>query len=95
MMNCFLSMQETATNVIRFSHLPACSMCGVCAGRSFAVWDVVRDDEFSPLKNADGAAKDTPTTCREALYSLNRRYAENAGAMFVREVGAPYSGSSR
>ena len=50
--------------------------------RSFVVWECLRDDEFSPLKNADapGGKKDTPTTARRAVYQLHRRYLEAAGA---------------
>lgn len=58
--------------------------------RNFAVWDVLREEEFSPLKNADGAAKDTPTTCRNDLCALHRRYALAAGAVFVHADGTPY-----
>ena len=67
-------------------------VCGVCikCDRNFAVWDVLREEEFSPLKNADGAAKDTPTTCRNDLCSLHRRYAMAAGAIFVHADGTPY-----
>ncbi|KAL8561994.1 hypothetical protein ACOMHN_001320 [Nucella lapillus] len=57
---------------------------------NFAVWDVLREEEFSPLKNADGAAKDTPTTCRNDLCALHRRYALAAGAVFVHADGSPY-----
>ncbi|KAL8614451.1 hypothetical protein ACOMHN_007787 [Nucella lapillus] len=57
--------------------------------KNFAVWDVVREEEFSPLKNADGAAKDTPTTCREDLLVLHHRYADTAGATFVQADGSP------
>ena len=56
----------------------------------FAVWEVIREEEFSPLKNAEGAAKDTPTTCRKDLCSLHYRYALAAGAEFVRQDGAPF-----
>ncbi|XP_065343095.1 UDP-N-acetylhexosamine pyrophosphorylase-like protein 1 [Cloeon dipterum] len=51
--------------------------------KKFVVWDVVREEEFSPLKNADGAAKDTPTSARHDLYSLHERYLRAAGGIFI------------
>uniref|UniRef100_UPI00358F9D99 UDP-N-acetylhexosamine pyrophosphorylase-like protein 1 isoform X2 n=1 Tax=Myxine glutinosa TaxID=7769 RepID=UPI00358F9D99 len=47
----------------------------------FAVLEVIRRDEFAPLKNADGAATDTPSTARRLLLSLHQRWLENAGAI--------------
>lgn len=57
---------------------------------NFAVWDVLREQEFSPLKNADGAAKDTPTTCCHDLCALHQHYASSAGVKFVHADGTPY-----
>lgn len=58
--------------------------------------EVVRDDEFLPLKNKDGTANSNPTTCRQGVsgtpslslsspllilaLALHQKYLRNAGA---------------
>merc|ERR1712244_143055 len=40
--------------------------------KKFVVWECLRDEEFAPLKNAEGASDFTPTHCRNALLALHR-----------------------
>lgn len=47
---------------------------------NFVVWECVREDEFAPLKNADGAADSTPTACKRALFALHQKWLKAAGA---------------
>ncbi len=53
--------------------------------RTFAVWEVCRDDEFSPLKNGSGA-KDTAATCRRDLMLQHVRWLEQAGANLPSDI---------
>ncbi|KAI1334238.1 nucleotide-diphospho-sugar transferase [Xylariaceae sp. FL0016] len=47
----------------------------------FACFEVKREEEFSPLKNADApSAEDCPTTSRKDIKSQGKRWAEQAGA---------------
>jgi UDP-N-acetylglucosamine/UDP-N-acetylgalactosamine diphosphorylase len=46
----------------------------------FAVLEVERNEEFSPLKNAPGTGSDDPETSRRDLLSQHKRFLENAGA---------------
>ncbi|CAF0760894.1 unnamed protein product [Adineta steineri] len=48
--------------------------------KTFAVWEVCREDEFSPLKNGTGS-KDTAETCRKDLMLQHTRYLKQAGAI--------------
>lgn len=48
--------------------------------KRFAVLEVARKDEFSPLKNAPGTGSDDPETSRRDLLLQHRRFLEAAGA---------------
>ncbi|KAJ7161268.1 nucleotide-diphospho-sugar transferase [Mycena crocata] len=46
----------------------------------FSVLEVVRNEEFSPLKNAPGTGSDDPQTSRRDLLTQHKRFLEKAGA---------------
>ncbi|CAF2156020.1 unnamed protein product [Rotaria magnacalcarata] len=53
--------------------------------KTFAVWEVRREDEFSPLKNGSGS-KDTAATCRQDLMLQHIRWLKEAGADLPSDV---------
>jgi len=53
----------------------------------FVVWECLRDEEFAPLKNAEGASDFTPTHCRNALLALHQKWLRIAGATLINEEG--------
>uniref|UniRef100_A0A3P8WPX3 UDP-N-acetylglucosamine pyrophosphorylase 1, like 1 n=1 Tax=Cynoglossus semilaevis TaxID=244447 RepID=A0A3P8WPX3_CYNSE len=63
--------------------------------RNFVAFEVVREDEFSPLKNADSAATDNPTTARNALLTQHCCWAQAAGATLLDHHGNPLPPVSR
>jgi UDP-N-acetylglucosamine/UDP-N-acetylgalactosamine diphosphorylase len=53
----------------------------------FGVWECIREDEFEPLKNADGASDFTPMHCRNALYYVHQKYVMAAGGVLIGDDG--------
>lgn len=54
---------------------------------NFVIWECLREEEFAPLKNAEGANDSTPTYCRNALFARCQKWAMAAGATFVDKDG--------
>ena len=50
--------------------------------QQFAVLEVARSEDFSPLKNAPGSKADNPETSRRDLLAQQKRFMEAAGAKF-------------
>ncbi|KPM38624.1 UDP-N-acetylglucosamine pyrophosphorylase [Neonectria ditissima] len=60
----------------------------------FACFEVKREDEFSPLKNAPGTGEDDPDTSKLDIMTQGKRWIEAAGAIVVgdkAEVGVEVS----
>lgn len=58
---------------------------------NFICLEVARDVEFSALKNADSAKKDCPSTAREDLLRLHRKYIREAGGDVNDEIDVEIS----
>jgi len=58
---------------------------------NFVVWECLRDEEFAPLKNAEGAKDCTPSYCRNAVLSLHQKWLREAGAEIVNPSGEELS----
>ena len=55
------------------------------ARRDVALLEGVRHDDFAPVKNAEGAGRDSPDTARALLCAQHRRWAQAAGATVLGE----------
>ncbi|CAK9815068.1 UDP-N-acetylhexosamine pyrophosphorylase [Anthophora plagiata] len=51
--------------------------------KQLKVWEGKREEEFSPVKNADSAGKDCPSTARNDVLKLHKKWLLNAGATSV------------
>lgn len=58
---------------------------------NFICLEVARDVEFSALKNSESAKKDCPSTAREDLLRLHRKYVRKAGGIVTDDVGIEIS----
>lgn len=58
---------------------------------NFICLEVARDVEFSALKNADSVKKDCPSTAREDLIRLHRKYIREAGGIINDDIDVEIS----
>jgi UDP-N-acetylglucosamine/UDP-N-acetylgalactosamine diphosphorylase len=71
----------TPTGKIRAIKMEAFIFDAFALTDKFGVMEVIREDEFSAVKNAEGSASDTPTTARKAYGALHRKWLQAAGAV--------------
>lgn len=59
--------------------------------KNFICLEVARDVEFSALKNAESVKKDCPSTAREDLFHLHRKYVRQAGGIIEDDIDVEIS----
>ncbi|KAI6661371.1 hypothetical protein LOD99_9954 [Oopsacas minuta] len=72
--NSGIKMEKFVFDVFQFS-------------KNLAVLEIVRENEFAPLKNPPGVAKESPYTSRAAVYDLHYRFILAAGGSVVDKNG--------
>lgn len=58
---------------------------------NFLCLEVARDVEFSAIKNADSVKKDCPSTAKEDLLRLHRKYIRDAGGVIADDIDVEIS----
>jgi len=79
----FLLVPSRITHIYTYFHLK--ENINLPFHRKFYVWEVRREDEFSPLKNGSGT-KDTATTCKRDLMLQHVRWLQAAGAILPTNI---------
>lgn len=51
--------------------------------KNLIVWEGVREEDFSPLKNSDAAGQDCPSTAKRDVFNLHKKWLLKAGAKKV------------
>lgn len=51
--------------------------------KQLTVWEGIREEDFSPLKNANSAGQDCPGSARNDVLKLHKKWLLNAGATSV------------
>ncbi|CAH8857087.1 unnamed protein product [Trichobilharzia szidati] len=61
--------------------------------KRFFIWEVPRNEQFSPIKNGPGALKDCPKTARNDLLNYHTQLAKSAGAILINDSYAVSNGN--
>jgi UDP-N-acetylglucosamine/UDP-N-acetylgalactosamine diphosphorylase len=57
----------------------------MCPTEKLGLLEIVREDEFGPVKNANGAKEDTPDTAKMLLANRDKHWLEKLGLKFKEE----------